>query len=745
LVLVVVVASLGLAAIGVAMSPPIASLFTAFHGVARSLPSLAPLKQRSLVFDATGNQIGIFSATENREPFALTAVPKDVIDAVLAVEDAGFYRHKGVDAKSLLRAMLANVSAGEVRQGGSTITQQLVKNSLLTSSQDTHRKILEAAYAVQLEKQWTKDQILERYLNTIYFGNGAYGLQAAAETYFGKDVGALDMIEGVFLAGLIRNPVGYDPITHSDRSRIRFGQGLDRLVTVGKLTADQAKQTLTDWKLPPKLARSSQENRPHDYFQDQVKEVLLNKTNILGDDSQQRYNALYQGGLRIYTTLDPVLQQKALDARASQMPDTANRFQAAMISEETKTGAVRAVVGGPGWEVSQINLTQHPFQTGSSAKFLILTAGINAGVQNNDLLDGSTNCLFPVPGQKDPYNPAEDAVRASGPLEQMTWKSINCAFTRLYLSLGAERVLKMAHDMGVKGNLEPFVSFAAGGNAISPADMASAFETIANNGVHHDPYYIDKIERADGTVLYQHQDPGTQVLTPEVADRTIDILRGVLISGTGRRGKLADNRPAAGKTGTQELNTNAWFVGGTPQYTTAVWMGNPNENQDQMVNVKEFKAFSHVQGGTYPVLMWKAYMDAAHEGLPVEDWPKPPANPRKAATIYLPGTDCLYRSVAIAAPPATGSVDPAAPTSVAAPSFGVQVVRSTTTTTVAGAPIDLKAPAPSIAGAYSVYSCKSGGPPRPRAPKPATTTTAGGPPASAPPATDAPAPPKSGG
>ncbi|MDQ1423783.1 MAG: penicillin-binding protein, partial [Acidimicrobiaceae bacterium] len=330
----------------------------------------------------------------------------------------------------------------------------------------------------------------------------------------------------------------------------------------------------------------------------------------------------------------------------------------------------------------------------------------------------------------------------SGPLEQMTWKSIICAFTRLYLSLGPDRVIKMAHDMGVKGNLEPFVSFAAGGNAISPADMAGAFETIANGGVHHDPYYIEKIERVDGSILYQHQDPGTEVVTPEVANRVIDILRGVLISGTGRRGQLADKRPAAGKTGTQELNTNAWFVGGTPQYTTAVWMGNPNENQDQMVNVPQFKAFSHVQGGTYPVLIWKAYMDAAHDGLPVEDWAKPPPNPRKAATIYLPGTDCLYRSVAVNAP-TTAPVDPNAPPAVAAPAFAVQVVRSSTTTTVAGAAIDMKAPAPSIAGAYSVYACSSGGPPRPR-PVVAPTTTAGGPPASAPPATDAPPPPKGG-
>jgi penicillin-binding protein 1A len=299
----------------------------------------------------------------------------------------------------------------------------------------------------------------------------------------------------------------------------------------------------------------------------------------------------------------------------------------------------------------------------------------------------------------------------------------------------------MAHDLGVKGHLEPFVSFAAGGNAISPADMASAFETIANNGVHHDPYYIEKIERADGSVLYQHQDPGTQVITADVAHRTIDILRGTLISGTGRRGKLADNRPAGGKTGTQELNTNAWFVGGTPQYTTAVWMGNPNENRDQMANVPQFKAFAHVQGGTYPVLIWKAYMDAAHDGLAVEDWPKPPANPRKAATIYLPGVDCLYRAVAVAAPTVTGAVDPAAPTTVA-PAYAVQVVRSTTTVTVAGATIDLLAPAPSIAGGYSVYACGAGAPPRPKPPAAVTTTTAGGAP---PPPTDAPAPPKSGG
>jgi penicillin-binding protein 1A len=204
---------------------------------------------------------------------------------------------------------------------------------------------------------------------------------------------------------------------------------------------------------------------------------------------------------------------------------------------------------------------------------------------------------------------------------------------------------------------------------------------------------------------------------------------------------LADNRPAGGKTGTQELNTNAWFVGGTPQYTTAVWMGNPNENRDQMANVPQFKAFAHVQGGTYPVLIWKAYMDAAHDGLAVEDWPKPPANPRKAATIYLPGTDCLYRSVAVTPTTGTGPVDPAAPTTVA-PAAAIQVVRSTTTTTVAGAAIDLLAPAPSIAGAYSVYACSGGGPPRPK--PPATTTTAGGAPPAAPPATEA-APPKTGG
>jgi membrane peptidoglycan carboxypeptidase len=220
LAIVIVVAGLGLAAIGVAVVPQVAQIVTANHAEATDLPAFNPLAQRSLVYDRAGNLIDIFKA-ENRAPFTLAQVPKDVVDAVLAVEDESFYTHKGVNLKSLVRAMLVNVSAGEVTQGGSTITQQLVKNSLLTSARDADRKILEASYAVRLERQMSKDQILERYLNTVYLGNNAYGLQAAAETYFGKNVDQLDLWEGAFLAGLIRNPSGYDPIAHPERARAR--------------------------------------------------------------------------------------------------------------------------------------------------------------------------------------------------------------------------------------------------------------------------------------------------------------------------------------------------------------------------------------------------------------------------------------------------------------------------------------------------------------------------------------------
>jgi len=653
LAVVVVVAAIGLAGIVVAAVPPLARVVTSPELKAGPLPALTPLSRASLVYDAAGNLIDRLNV-ENIQPFTLDRVPKDVVTAVLAVEDAGFYEHRGVNAKGLIRAGLANVSAGGTTQGGSTITQQLVKNALVGSKRDANRKILEASYAVELEKKLTKDQILEEYLNRIYLGNNAYGLQAAAQTYFGKDVEQLDLVEGAFLAGMIRNPAGYDPIYRSERSRLRFKESLTRLVKVGRLAQSEADRVGSSWLLPDRIQRGVKVDVARTYFSAEVRQQLLNKTTILGSDYQTRYNQMFRGGLKIYTTLDPRLQQAAEDARSSdkgQLPDTAGRFQAAIVSLDNSSGAIRAMVGGPGFDSTQVNLATTGRQTGSAGKAFILTAALAAGVQSNDYVDGSAgrNCEWWSKGPPSDTNPytQQNVEFEAGPLERMTWNSVNCAFIRLYLSVGGPRVVAMAHNMGVKGPLKDIYSFATGGNAISPLDMAAGFSTLANLGTQRDPYYIDRIEDGDGRVIYQHEVQNNPALDPAVAARAVDILKGVLRQGTATRGKLADDRPAAGKTGTYEKNLHAWFVGFTPQYTTSVYLGNP-ALPEPMDDIPEFtgakapqQAFNRVQGGTYPTLIWKQYMDAIHEGLEPLDWPAPEANARGPMRVYAPGQDCI--------------------------------------------------------------------------------------------------------
>jgi penicillin-binding protein 1A len=735
---------MGLAALGVAAAPEVARVATAYHGTAGPLPPFATLAQPSLIFDASGTQIDE-GRIENRQPIKLSDVPKDVIDAVVAVEDAGFFIHKGVNAKGVIRAGLANTNAAGTTQGGSTITQQLIKNALTGSRRDARRKVLEAAYAWRLEQQWTKEEILERYLNTIYFGNNAYGLQAAADTYFGKPVNELDLYEGSFLAGMIQNPSGYDPIQRNDRSRSRFKTVMQRLVAVKKIDQATAEKQGNGWALPDRLKKDSKPPAPTSYFTAKVRRQLLTETNILGTSDSERYQAFFRGGLKIYTTLNPALQFNAEKARDDQMPDTNGRIEAAVVSLDTKTGAVVAMVGGRDYQASQVNLALTPRQTGSSVKGFILAAAVNAGIQNNDFVDGSGPCTWIFPDKSQPNYTIDDAVFASGPVDQMTWNSINCAYIRLYLSVGGLRVIETMHQLGVKGKLEDVYSFAVGGNEISPMDMAAGYSTIANQGVRHDPYYIEKIVDRDGQVRYQHQDAGVQAIDPGVALRSVDIMKGVLRQGTaaGVLSNWDNNRPAAGKTGTYDKDKHAWFVGFTPQFTTAVYMGNPRDPNDPMVGIPQFTKYYAVHGGTYPAEIWKEYMLAAHFLQPVEDWPAPPANKRGPSRVYAPFQDCF--AVTAAAPTPAPDADPADP-----PPQARVVAAKPKLGAVTGDPTDLTGPAATVPPGFITYPCWKGlpAPPPPVTTKPKPTssgpTTSGpassGPPASGP-ATSAPATP----
>ncbi len=709
LCVVVVAGALIVAATVVAIGPRLWNATNAHSEYPVDLPPWEGIAERTYVYDLAGNEIAAYEL-ENSQPVSIGQIPPDVLAAVLAVEDRQFYNHHGVNVRGLFRATLSNFEGG-ARQGASTITQQVVKVEYLGGSErDGRYKLLQIVYALRLEKEHSKQEILERYLNTIYFGNNTYGIQAAAEVYFGKKVQQLTLIEGAFLAGLIQAPSSYDPIRKPQQSRRRFAEVLDALVEVGLTTATEAEaitvcldptspaaeseQCVGSWQIPEVVRTITEKKITRTHFSEEVKSYLLNKSNILGETYQERYNKLFRGGLKIYTTLDPVAQTGAEAARATQLPANSAGIETAIVTLDSKTGAVRAMVGGKPFVAgrSEVNMALGTRQTGSSIKMFILAAAVQAGVQNDDLIDGAIPC--PLPNPDDPENVFEitDGVsRPLGPLEEMTWYSINCAYARLSQIVGLDRVVDTTYRMAKnlylypernpaeRDPLRPYASFATGANEMSPLDMASGAQTLANNGIHMQPYYVERIEGPQGTV-YQHQDDGVAVLTAEAAAKTTSILSGVLISGTARRSQL-EGRVAAGKTGTQDNNTNSWMVGYTPDLVTAVWVGHPDLYLP-MNNIPEFVAVGvpRVQGGTFPARIWKAAMDAAHAGRPSSVFATPVPNLRLGMRLYLPGTDCL--SSASTFPPPTFAPPVTVPSIDSTDPSGSTLPTTTTTTTL---------------------------------------------------------------
>ncbi len=719
-----------------AVAPRLWRVANAHDELPVQLPEFQPLSQRTLVYDIANNVIAVYER-ENSQPIKLDQVPVPVIDALLAVEDNEFYLHHGVNLRGFFRALLSNFASDAPTQGASTITQQVVKNEFLAGlPRDGRYKALQAHYATMLEKKLTKDEILERYLNTVYFGNNAYGLQAAAEVYFGKDVGSLTMVEGAFLAGLVRSPSGYDPIRNLEQSQRRFAQVVDRLQRVGLVTEPEGADLVANWPIPDRVRTIATLSTVPTYYSLALRDYLLTKSNILGATEQERATLLYRGGLRIHTTLDPVQQGQAELAR-NILPYSGAGFDAAIIGLDSTSGAIRVMVGGRGLRSDEpggeVNMTLVPRQTGSSIKAFILAAAYEAGAQTNDIINGTAPCSVPDEGDK--VLVVKGGSIEVGPLNgRNTWSSSDCGFIRLSYSVGLHRIVdsvyRMAHSVyfyqgqPVEDH-EPFIPIGAtatGNNALAPIDMAAGMQTILNQGLHHDPYYVEFIDQPDGVRYYTHFDPGVQVLDQGAADATVLTLKGVIRSGTGARNLKNFSRPAAGKTGTQFENTNAWFVGGTPQITTAVWVGDPN-GYTPMNNIPEFAAEmgrnGKVQGADYPARIWGAFMEAAHVNLPVLDWPPPPDNPRKAARLYWPGEECLAKLVS-GTLPSTGSTVPVTATTVAAdPSITGPgeapapettapkpvVVQLPSGTNVPLDVLDPRAPMPSIDTKTFVYPC----------------------------------------
>jgi penicillin-binding protein 1A len=627
----------------VALTPAVTSIAGAGRSVEEEL-FLSPLDQRSIVYDRNGGVVATLYGEQNRAPVPLADIPEHVRDAIIVVEDENFYAHDGVNLRATIRALFENVSSGGIEQGGSTITMQVVKNSVLTSEQTLERKTREAILAMRLEEEFTKDQILERYLNTVYFGNGAYGVQAAAETYWGVSVGQLDWGQASLLAALIRNPSGYNPIRFPERAVERRQLALDRLVETGHLTQEEA-DLYAFTPIPSQVIRVTPP--PDDYFVEQVKQLLLDNPNFgIGDTPEERYNSVFSGGLRITTTFDPAMQQAALQARDDVLPgDQPGQFgfrydgqdvqgSAAVVTTEVSTGAVRAMVGGPGFDGYRFNIaTQSERQAGSSFKVFVLAAALESGIVPNDSVSGSAPCRIPNPGgEPDPYIASNygESRGGSGNITAQTSRSSNCAFVRLGQIVGTQRVIDVARRMGITTPLESVPSLPLGFAGVRPIEMAAAYASLANDGIYNAPYYIETITDADGNLLYQHQPDSRRAVSRQTARLATQVLEANVQGGTGTRARNTF-QPTAGKTGTAQRSVDIWFVGFTPQYATAVWMGATSEEIPMRVG-----SDSTPTGGEWAARIWGQYMNQVLAGS-VRGAFLEPGPTRGGRSLTLPG------------------------------------------------------------------------------------------------------------
>ncbi|MDP9386407.1 MAG: PBP1A family penicillin-binding protein, partial [Actinomycetota bacterium] len=587
-------------------------------GEPTEVAALGEVAQNSVVLDRHGGMLAVLHAEENRSPVELEQVPPHVVDAILDVEDERFWSHGGVNLRSALRALVANVQSGEVRQGGSTVTQQLVKNALLTPEKSVDRKVKEAVLAVRLEDELSKREILERYLNIVYFGNGAYGLQAAAETYFNTQVEKLTVGQAALLAGIIRNPLGYDPVKRPQQARERRDLALDRMVANGHLSVAQAHR-VRDEPVPRQVFTPLPP--PNDYFVEEVKQRLL-ADRRLGETAQERYNAVFKGGLRIESTLDPALQEMAERHRNRVLPPSLlkGRFTSALVTVEPSTGYVRAMVAGDDFGEAKYNLaTQGKRQPGSSFKPFVLLAALEEGFSPKDRINGSTPCTVNVPGFA-PYRPGNYEGSRGGVMSiaDATARSVNCAYARLAAMVGLDKVAAMATELGLpKDRVDAVPAMSLGSEEASPLEMAAAYATIANDGVYRPPTFVQRVLDRRGRVVFKGPERSRRAVSPQTARVAAQVMRSVVEKGTGRAARLPD-RQVAGKTGTSQEHENAWFVGFTPQLATAVWMGSPVGNVS-MRNV----GGRRVTGGSYPAQIWGGYMREALAGVEPVPFPAP--------------------------------------------------------------------------------------------------------------------------
>jgi penicillin-binding protein 1A len=590
-------------------------------GAGAGLPELEELRQlrqpeRTQVYDRQGRVIEVLKDEQDRIVVPLSKMSGTLQQAVIAAEDARFYEHHGVDDRGILRAAVTNLLSGEIDEGGSTITQQLVRNAYPDlKERSIVRKIKEAALAAQLEVKLSKQEILHRYLNRVYFGAGYYGVEAASRGYFGKHASEVTLSQAATLAGVIREPVTADPRRHPERAKVLRDSVLERMAQLGMVAAaDTAKAR----KQPLKIKPPGHIGGRYPWFIDGLKRQLL-EDERLGKTRESRIRRLFEGGLRIKTTLDRDLQVAAEQAVDRWRPPSGPDI--ALIAIDPRDGGVRAVVGGRNFKKEAYNAAVQGDgrQPGSSYKTFVLAAALEAGISPDSVWESSgfkDQLVCGSPWTVDNYEGG-----GSGPVSvrDATWRSVNGVYARLMEKLCPEKVAAMAERLGVPPipAAKRVPSMALGSAETRPIDMASAYATLANLGEYHKPTFFEKIDHRNGKPVIDQPPTPERRVSAALAWQVTDILKGVVAHGTGTAARIG--RPQAGKTGTNQAYRDAWFVGYTPQLSVAVWMGNPN-SQESMYNVNGRR----VSGGSFPAMVWHDFMAVAMANQEPLDWPKPP-------------------------------------------------------------------------------------------------------------------------
>lgn len=573
----------------------------------RNLPDVRVLRnyvpsETSYIYDINGTLLYSLHDEANREVVDINEVSPNLKRAVLAVEDSYFYSHNGINPSSVGRAMLANAEAGSTVEGGSTITMQLVKNLFLTPERAISRKVAEAVLALRLEQIFSKDEILEMYLNQVYWGHNNYGVETAAQSYFNKSAKDLNLSEAAMMAGLIQAPESYSPFHNYELTKQRQAVVLNRMQQLGWITAEEEVAARDAPLLVGEIKSFRSSISPY------VTEAAV-------QELKQRFgnDAVLKGGMRVQTTVDLAMQTMAEEtvkrhnARIRNIAD-----QMALVAIDPRTHFVKAMVGGVDYETSQFNRAIQAYrQPGSAFKPFVYYAAFATGRYTPASLIADTPVSYPD-GYRS-YSPRnyDGGYMGNIPIRTALEVSRNVPAVKLGQAVGINQIIELCRTLGIKSPIQPVTSLPLGAVDLTPMEMAGAYATFASNGWYSAPTFIVQVTDSSGNVLLDNTPKPQLVLDPWAAASLTDVLQGVIARGTGKAAQL--DRPAAGKTGTTDSQRDVWFVGYVPQLSAAVWIGNDNYAPMR----------AGATGGTFAAPVWKDFMQQALVNVPVENFRRP--------------------------------------------------------------------------------------------------------------------------